>query len=85
MLHKRNTAPRHHRRLRQAAAAAPLRKPYVLVSPTARPDLRGEFAGVKVQRNGNQMVVYLSDRQARFYLDQGVIQPLEPPPAAKNG
>lgn len=85
MLHKRNTAPRHHRRLRQAATAASARRPYVLTSPTARPDLRGEFAGAKVQRHGNQMVVLLSDRQARFYLDQGVIRPLEPPPAAKKG
>lgn len=79
MLYKHNTAPRHHRRLRLAAVAAPARQPYVLISPTARPDLRGEFAGVKVQRDGNQMVVFLSERQARFYLDQGVIRLLEPP------
>jgi hypothetical protein len=58
------------------AAAGPVLKSYVIVDADHRPDLRGEFAGAKVQIIGGRHVVKLPDETARFYLDSGSIVPL---------
>jgi hypothetical protein len=72
-----NMAHRHRRAARKLGArAAPATKEYVITDSDHKPDLRGEFAGVKVTRNGGQQIVRLSDSAARFYLDSGSIKPL---------
>lgn len=68
-------APRHAR----MAARLPRQRithDYEITDRTHKPDLRGEFAGVKVKRIGSRQVVRLSERQAKFYLDQGVLRRL---------
>jgi hypothetical protein len=52
---------------------------YVITDPAHHPDLRGEFAGAKVQRRGEQQIVRLTPAQAKFYIDQGGLEPLNPP------
>lgn len=71
-----NMAHRHRRAARKAGAKAVERMDYVITDPHHRPDLRGEFAGAKVRKVGGKQVVALSAKQARFYLDQGVLEPL---------
>ncbi len=78
-------AYRHVRAAKQAAAGRPLaKKDYVIIDPAHKPDLRGEFAGAKVTYVGGQQMVRLSDAQAKFYLDQGTIRPLNPTPAVAS-
>jgi hypothetical protein len=67
---------RHHNMARKAAMNAPEKKPYLITDPSHIPDLRGEFAGAKVKRNGAQQIVYLTPAQAKFYSDQGALKPL---------
>lgn len=67
---------RHQRMAARAGRQAPLRREYEITDPTHKPDLRGEFAGAKVARRGSKQFVTLSDQQARFYLDQGVLRPV---------
>jgi hypothetical protein len=75
---------RHHNLARRAAAAAgpPPKTAYKIVDPHHTPDLRGEFAGAKVRKHtmGGQthhQVVHLTEKQAKFYLDNGAIEPLQ--------
>lgn len=76
-----NLAHRHHRALRKAGKQAAAVQDYEIVDRTHRPDLRGEFAGVKVRNKAGKQVVALTERQARFYIDQGAIAPLLKPEA----
>jgi hypothetical protein len=73
---------RHHHAARKAAAEAgpPPKVAYKITDENHTPDLKGEFAGSKVRRHheGHQ-VVHLTDRQAKFYIDNGAIEPLEVP------
>jgi hypothetical protein len=62
--------------LKAAKNAVPERKPYAIVDVNHTPDLRGEFAGVKVKRQSGQQIVMLTDKQAKFYIDSGSIRPL---------
>ena len=64
-------AHRHHRAARKAGPVAPETFLYEIVDSNHMPDLRGEFAGVKVQRHGAKQVVRLTAEQAKFYLDGG--------------
>lgn len=48
---------------------------YEILDPHHRPDLRGEFAGVKVYQRGPKQYVQLTPAQAQFHLDQGGIAP----------
>lgn len=52
---------------------------YVILDPAHHPDLKGEFAASRVYRRGDKQLVSLTPAQARFYLDQGGIEPLNPP------
>jgi hypothetical protein len=61
---------------RKAAMVAPEKKPYLITDPSHIPDMRNEFAGAKVKRNGAQQIVYLTPAQAKFYRDQGALKPL---------
>jgi hypothetical protein len=75
----KNMSHRHRRAaLKSAAVRGPELKPYVILDASHRPDLRGEFGGVKVKKlpNGKQ-VVHLTDKTARFYLDSGSIAPMD--------
>jgi hypothetical protein len=69
---------RHIHAARRAARQAPAAKLYRITDVHHRPDLRGEFAGVKVQRVGHHQLVSLTDDQARFYLDQGALELVVP-------
>jgi hypothetical protein len=62
---------------REAASAVSDRKPYAITDVNHRPDLRGEFAGAKVKRQGDQQIVHLTPQQAKFYIDSGAIVPLD--------
>lgn len=73
-------APRHRRIARRMGGpAGPVLNRYRITDPAHKPDLRGEFAGAKVQTHGNVGYVHLTDRAARFYLDQGVLELVAPP------
>jgi hypothetical protein len=50
---------------------------YEILDPAHRPDLKGEFAGAKVFREGTKQFVSLTESQAKFYLDSGAIAPVE--------
>jgi hypothetical protein len=65
---------RYNRRRQLEARAVPIKHEYQITHPTHKPDLRGEFAGVKVYRRGGKQFVKLSPAQAKFYLDQGAIE-----------
>jgi hypothetical protein len=68
---------RHHNAARKAKAAqGPVRTAYKITDPNHMPDLKGEFAGVKVKQQGGAQVVLLTPSQAKFYLDSGAIEPL---------
>lgn len=75
-------AHRHLRAARLAGPPAPLVREYRIIHPLHKPDLRGELGGVKVQSRGAVKVVLMTDAQARFYIDQGVIELLKPVVAA---
>jgi hypothetical protein len=83
-------APRHTRIAKRAPPPPPPeRRIYRIIAPTHKPDLRGHFAGVKVERHGAHATVLLTEKQARFYLDQGALEPLvaaaaKPAAAAKK-
>lgn len=79
-----NMAFRHRRAARKQMQTqqAPAMD-YIIVAPSHKPDLRGEFAGVKVRRENGKQIVRLTVRQARFYLDQGAIVPKPMPEAPK--
>ena len=62
--------------LKESLPKGPTRMPYAIIDPFHRPDLPGEFAGVRVTTLEGKPVVYLLPDQARFYLDQGAIAPL---------
>jgi len=68
---------RHQYAARRSAPKATPTSEYEILDPAHRPDLKGEFAGAKVQRRGNRQVVALTDSQAKFYLDSGAIAPLD--------
>ena len=73
----RNVSNRHHRAARRLAATlGPQTRVYEIIDPNHVPDLRGEFAGVKVRREGGKQFVTLTDPQAKFYLDQGALKPV---------
>jgi len=73
----RNVSHRHRRAARKLGAAmGPQTRKYEIIAPNHRPDLRGEFAGGKVYFDGGKQYVNLTDQQARFYLDQGALQPV---------
>lgn len=57
---------------------------YVITDPHHQPDLRGEFAGSKVYRRGEQQLVRLTQSQAQFYIDQGGLEPAIPPDTATS-
>jgi hypothetical protein len=77
-------SPRHTRAAMKAGKAAPEIKAYVITDPHHRPDMRGEFAGVKVRKMGMQQLVDLTDKQAKFYLDSGAIRPLLAPSESED-
>lgn len=62
------------RRLAAEGKAAPPTTRYKITDPTHRPDLNGEFGGVKVDSAGVDQYVYLTDEQAKFYLASGSIE-----------
>lgn len=66
----------HHNRTARlnAKKTKPELKRYKIIDPTHKPDLRNELGGGKVQRHGNDQFVHLTDRQAKFYIDQGSIE-----------
>jgi hypothetical protein len=73
----KNMAHRHHRAaLKNKKVLGPVRKAYVIQDINHRPDLRGEFGGVKVLHASGKHLVHLTDKAARFYLDSGSIEPL---------
>ena len=72
-----NKSHRHRRAARLAAAKQPELIAYEIVDKHHRPDLRGEFAGVRVSKEGSRHVVRLTERQARFYIDQGALRPVQ--------
>jgi hypothetical protein len=67
---------RHQYAARKAAPTATPTSEYEILDPGHKPDLKGEFAGARVQRRDNKQVVSLTDSQAKFYLDSGSIAPL---------
>jgi hypothetical protein len=67
---------RHARIAKRAGPPPPAeRTAYRITDPHHKPDLRGHFAGVQVVRRGAAQTVLLTANQARFYLDQGVLEP----------
>jgi hypothetical protein len=58
---------------------------YVITDPHHHPDLRGEFANAKVYRRGEHQLVRLTPAQAKFYIDQGGLEPLTPAEAPSEG
>ena len=63
-------------RLKRAAALEGKTFPvqeYEITDPHHVPDLKGEFAGARVVFRGGKQYVMLTDAQAKFYKDQGVI------------
>ena len=74
-----NKSPRHARRHQLAKALKDHTEDmqdYEITHPGHRPDIKGEFAGVRVRFENGKQVVRLHPNQARFYLDQGVILPM---------
>jgi hypothetical protein len=72
-----NKSLRLQRQLRKERGPdKPVALPYVILDEYHRPDLRGEFAGVRVVARDGKPVVHLLPEQAKFYLDQGAIAPL---------
>jgi hypothetical protein len=72
MIKLKNMSHRHNRAMQQARPVPQL-KTFHIVDPNHRPDLKGEFGGVKVERHGNKQVVRMTEAAARFYLDSGAI------------
>jgi hypothetical protein len=68
---------RHHNAARKAAKLPPEKVAYKITDPHHTPDMKGEFAGAKVRRQGGAQVVLLTPAQAKFYVDQGVLEKLQ--------
>lgn len=49
-------------------------KEYRIVDPAFKPDLRGEFGGVKVTDRGGRWYVRLSPSQAKYWLTQNAVE-----------
>lgn len=60
-------------RLAAKSSQAPTRE-YETCDPQAKPDAAGNFAGVRARKQGNKLIVRLTEAQAKFYLDQGTIK-----------
>lgn len=71
----RNMANRHRIAAVRAGRREVTRRDYAFVDPNHPLDMGGKFAGLGVRRTGGKTVVAMSDRQARFYIDQGLIVP----------
>jgi hypothetical protein len=68
---------RHHNAARKAGLKPPDKTAYRIVDPHHTPDLRGEFAGAKVKKHSGHQVVHLTEKQAKFYIDGGVLEKLQ--------
>lgn len=66
-----NVANRHRRAALKAAPVSATKYRYLITDPHHKPDLRGQLGGVKVERIGGKQYVTMTERQARFYCDQG--------------
>lgn len=78
-------APRHQRAARLAGPPVAPTREYRVIHPLHKPDMRGELGGVKVVHRGAVKTVLMTDAQARFYIDQGVIELHKAPPAKVAG
>lgn len=67
---------RRQRELDAAARQEPSLKEYRITDPHHTPDLRGELGGCKVYRVGPEQRVRMPDTTAKFYLDQGAVEPV---------
>lgn len=65
---------RHQFAARAAASLGPSRREYEITDPHFRPDMRGEFGGVKVEKRAGKWYVRFSAAQARYWIDQGVLK-----------
>lgn len=65
---------RHKRRAHKLGSRGPSARKYRITDPTHSPDIKGQFAGVKVHVHGADQFVHLTDAQAQFYVDQGSIE-----------
>lgn len=81
----KNMSHRHRRAALKNGKAGPVMKAYVILDPAHRPDLRGEFGGVKVKKLHGKHVVHLSEKTARFYMDSGSIAPMKEQRVATPG
>ena len=69
-----NLSLRHRRAALKAPAAVGIAtKEYMILDSHHKPDLRGELAGGKVYVRSDKQYVKLTQRQAKFYLDQGML------------
>ena len=68
---------RHQNAARKAAAKPPEKTAYKITDPSHTPDMRGEFAGAKVKRSGEHQIVHLTERQAKFYVDNGALEKMQ--------
>jgi hypothetical protein len=68
---------RHQNAARKAGAEPPEKTAYRIADPNHVPDMRGEFAGVKVRKHAEHQVVHLTEQQAKFYIDNGALEKLE--------
>lgn len=75
-----NKALRHRKEAAKLGKQPAETQNYKIIDPNHQPDLHGQFAAVPVQRVGADQFVRLSDKQAKFYLDQGVIELADKPP-----
>ncbi len=69
---------------KEALMRGPETAEYVITDPHHHPDLRGEFAGSRVYRRGEQQLVRLTPAQAKFHIDQGGLEPLIPPESTEQ-
>lgn len=77
-------AHRHKRMAMRAPRPVAPRLAYRITDPHHKPDLRGQFGGIKVDRHGPHQVVRMTAKQARFFLDQGALEPMAPPEPVKR-
>jgi hypothetical protein len=66
-----------HQNAARKAAKAPEKTAYRIADPHHVPDMKGEFAGAKVRKHAEHQVVHLTERQAKFYVDNGVLEKLQ--------
>jgi hypothetical protein len=55
---------------------------YKITSTTVKVDLRKQFAGLPIVQRGAERFVKMTPAQARYWIDQGVIEAFTPPTAA---